>query len=119
MHVLVTSAVVAAAAVATTVGSVPAAAAASGTASPVTPAASVQPAARCHYTIVGTNVNVRSGPGIRYRSVRVKQNGDPVTGPAPCKATVHADGYWWVELYLGSGGYGWVAEPYVHYVSYS
>ena len=41
-----------------------------------------------------------------------------VTGPAPCAGTVYADGYWWVKLYLGSGGYGWTAAPYLHYIGY-
>ncbi len=76
-------------------------------------------AAVCRYSIVGTNVNVRSGPGLRYKPVRVKQNGERVTGPAPCAGTVYADGYYWVKLYLGSGGYGWTAEPYLHYIGYS
>ena len=75
-------------------------------------------AARCHYSIVGTNVRVRSGPGTSYSIVRVKQNGEQVTGPALCQATVYANGYWWVKLYLGTGGYGWTAEPYLHYIGY-
>ena len=76
-------------------------------------------AARCRYSIVGTNVRVRSGPGTNYRFVRIKQNGEHVTGPAPCTGTVYANGYYWVKLYLGSGGYGWTAEPYLHYLDYS
>jgi len=76
-------------------------------------------AARCQYSIVGTNVRVRSGPGTNYDIVRIKQNGERVTGPIPCTGTVYADGYYWVKLYLGSGGYGWTAEPYLHYIGYS
>jgi uncharacterized protein YgiM (DUF1202 family) len=75
-------------------------------------------AAVCRYSIVGTNVNVRSGPGLRYTPVRVKQIGERVTGPWPCAATVSADDYYWVKLYLGSGGYGWTAEPFLHYIGY-
>lgn len=92
------------------------AATSSGTAS--SPQATQAAAAVCRYSIVGSNVNVRSGPGTAYRIVRVKQNGDRVTGPAPCMGTVYANGYYWVKLYLGSGGYGWTAEPYLHYIGY-
>lgn len=78
----------------------------------------VTAAAVCHYTITGTPVNIRSGPGEAYSVVRIKRSGDKVTGPWPCAKYPGNPRYTWYKLHLNSGGYGYVATHLAAYNGY-
>jgi uncharacterized protein YgiM (DUF1202 family) len=66
--------------------------------------------ATCHYTVIGDGVAVRSAPDTDARVIKRKNRGDHVTGP--CR-TVFNDGRWWTQVYLGSGGTGWMASAFL------
>lgn len=71
-------------------------------------------AAVCHYFVNGDGVAVRRAPDIDSEVIKRKNYGDPVTGPC----YNYYNGRWWTQVYLGSGGTGWMASAYLLYRGY-
>jgi hypothetical protein len=67
-------------------------------------------AATCHYTVTGDGVAVRRAPDTSAHVIKRKNRGDHVTGPC---VQYFNDGRQWTQVYLGSGGTGWMASAFL------
>lgn len=64
------------------------------------------------YEVTGTDVNLRTGPGLSYARVRKLQKGEYVSGG---RIFEDADGYTWTAVQCQKDGkHGWVAINYIN-----